>query len=77
MVMLGREVHQPVDLVIGVPDVDPPPPDHDDYVADLHARMKSVFEMVRATLKKYYASATLAALSAKLVALQRILFVTG
>ena len=52
MVMLGREVHQPVDLVIGVPDMDPAPPDHDDYVADLHARMKSIFEMVRATLKK-------------------------
>ena len=52
MVMLGREVRQPVDLVIGVPDVNPAPLDHVDYVADLHARMKSIFEMVRATLKK-------------------------
>ena len=50
--MLGREVHQPVDLVIGVPDVDPAPTDHHGYVADLHARLKSIFEMVRATLKK-------------------------
>ena len=49
MLMLGRDVHLPIDLLLGVPPGRPPELETTphEFVVDLHEKMAEIFQLVR------------------------------
>ncbi len=52
MLMFGREIHVPIDLVLGGPPQEEHLPDESEYVSSLRERIKTIHQLVRDHLNK-------------------------